>query len=80
MWTANWHKVDQEEVALLSSERVGVLSPRNDDVVRSTRRVFDRIWPLNRKPILSGMVRVIDQVDREQRRRRKLRDAADAAN
>lgn len=45
---------------------------------RSTLRpIFERVWPVDRKPVFSALVRAIDELDREQRRRRKRYDAAD---
>ena len=49
----------------------------SDDAVKTLRHVFERVWPLDRKPIFGGLVRAIDDFDREQRRRRTAPDAGD---
>ena len=43
--------------------------------VQSLRHVFDGVWPVDGTPQFGGLVRAIDDVDREQRRRRKREDA-----
>ena len=61
----------------MSKERIGAPKLRSKDAVQSLRHVFERVWPVDRKPVFSSLVRVIDEFDREQSRRRKHRDAAD---
>jgi hypothetical protein len=51
--------------------------PRNKDAVHSLRHVFERVWPVDRKPVFGGLVRALDDFDREQSRRRKQRDRSD---
>lgn len=64
----------------MSEERIGSSKLRSDDALKSLRYVFERVWPVDRKPIFSGLVRAIDDFDREQRRRRKHRDVADRSS
>jgi hypothetical protein len=47
--------------------------PRSEGAVQSLRQVFERIWPVDRKPVFNGLVRAIDEFDREQKRRRRER-------
>ena len=61
----------------MTEERIGASKLRSKDAVQSLRHIFERVWPVDRKPIFRGLVRAIDNIDREQRRRRKHRDAAD---
>ena len=56
----------------MAEERIGAPKRRSEDAVRSLRHVFERVWPVDRKPVFGGLVRAIDDFDREQRRRRKL--------
>ena len=58
----------------MGEERVGGPKPRREDAVKSLRQVFERLWPVDRKPVFNGLVRAIDEFDREQKRRRKHRD------
>ena len=61
----------------MTEERIGTPKLLSRDAVQSLRHVFERVWPVDRKPVFRGLVRAIDNLDREQRRRRKHRDAAD---
>jgi hypothetical protein len=61
----------------VTEERTGASKLRRKDAVQSLRHVFERAWPVDRKPVFSSLVRAIDELDREQRRRRKRHDAAD---
>ena len=61
----------------MSEERIGGSKLRSEDAVKTLRHVFERVWPVDRKPVFSGLVRAIDEFDREQRRRRKLRNVVD---
>ncbi len=61
----------------MTKERGGASKQRSKDVGQSWRHVFDRIWPVDRKPVFGSLVRAIDELDREQSRRRKQRDAKD---
>ena len=61
----------------MTEERIGASKGRSKEAAQSLRYVFERVWPVDRKPVFSGLVRAIDKLDREQRRRRKHRDAAD---
>jgi hypothetical protein len=58
----------------VNEERVGPSKPRREDAIKSLRHVFERVWPVDRKPVFKGLVRAIDEFDREQRRRRKRRN------
>ena len=51
--------------------------PGSEDAAGSLRLIFERAWPLDRKPVFGGLVRAIDKFDRRQSRRRKLGNAAD---
>jgi len=61
----------------VSEERIGASKLRREDAVKSLRHVFERVWPVDRKPVFKGLVRAIDDFDREQKRRRKRRDVED---
>ncbi len=61
----------------MSEERIGAPKLRTEDAAKSLRHVFERIWPVDRKPVFRGLVRAIDEFDREQRRRRKQRKVED---
>jgi hypothetical protein len=67
----------------VSEERTGGAGPRresgprSEDAVKSLRQVFERLWPVDRKPVFNGLVRAIDEFDREQKRRRKGRDVGE---
>jgi hypothetical protein len=61
----------------VTEERIGASKLRSKDAVQSLRHVFERVWPVDRKPVFRGLVRAIDKLDLEQRRRRKRHDAAD---
>lgn len=61
----------------MTEERIDASKARRDDAVQSLRHVFERVWPVDRKPVFGGLVRAIDKFDREQRRRRKSREAED---
>lgn len=61
----------------MTEERINASKLRSKYAVQSLRHVFERVWPVDRKPIFSGLVRAIDELDREQKRRRKHHDAAD---
>ena len=61
----------------MTEELIGASKLRRKDAVQSLRHVFERVWPVDRKPVFSGLVRAIDELDRAQRRRRKRHDAAD---
>jgi hypothetical protein len=61
----------------VSEGRTGGPKLRSEDAVKSLRQVFERIWPVDRKPVFNGLVRAIDEFDREQKRRRKHRDFGD---
>ncbi len=61
----------------MSEKRTGASKQRSKDAVKSLRHVFERIWPVDRKPVFRGLVRALDEFDRDQMRRRKHRDAAD---
>lgn len=64
----------------MAEEQSGVPKRRSDDAVRSMRQVFERVWSVDRKPVFSGLVRAIDEFDREQSRRRKRPSAADRSD
>ena len=64
----------------MTEERSEASKPRNKSAVQSLRQVLERAWPLDRKPVFSGLLRAIDELDREQRRRRKQRDAAERSD
>lgn len=64
----------------MTEERIGGSKPRSKNAVQSLRQVFERAWPLDLNPVFSGLVRAIDDFDREQKRRRKERDAADRSD
>lgn len=61
----------------MTEERTGAPNLRSKAAFQSLRHIFERAWPLDRKPVFGGLVRAIDELDREQRRRRKRHDAAD---
>jgi len=61
----------------VTEERIGAPKRRRKDAVLSLRHIFERVWPVDRKPVFGGLVRAIDELDREQRRRRKRHDAED---
>jgi hypothetical protein len=61
----------------VTEERVGASKPRREDAIKSLRNVFERVWPVDRKPVFKGLVRAIDEFDREQKRRRKRRNVED---
>jgi hypothetical protein len=63
--------------AFVTEEQVGASKLRKDDAIKSLRHLFERVWPVDRKPVFRGLVRAIDEFDREQRRRRKDRDVED---
>lgn len=52
---------------------------RTDDAVH-WRQLFERLWPVDRTPVFGGLVRAIDQFDRDQSRRRKHGGAADTSD
>ena len=58
----------------MAEERIGAGKMRSE-AVQAMRQVFERAWPVDRKPVFGSLVRVIDEFDREQSRRRKNRDA-----
>ena len=58
----------------MSEERIDGSRPRSEGALQSLRQVFERAWPVDRKPVFGGLVRAIDKFDREQRRRRKHGD------
>ena len=64
----------------MAEEREGARNPRSEAAVESLRHVFERIWPVDRKPVFGGLVRAIDEFDRRQRRRRKRSDAANQSD
>ena len=64
----------------MSEERSGASKPRSEDTVQSLRRVFELLWPVDRKPVFGGLLKVIDEFDREQRRRRKHRNGAERSS
>ena len=64
----------------MSKERIDAPKLRREGAVQSLRHIFERVWPVDRKPVFSGLVRAIDEFDREQRRRRKHRDVADRSD
>jgi hypothetical protein len=55
----------------VAEEPGGAGDSREDETAQALRSVFQRAWPVDRTPIFSGLVRAIDDFDREQRRRRK---------
>ena len=61
----------------MTEKQIGASKLRRKDAVQSLRHVFERVWPVDRKPVFSGLVRAIDQIDRKQMRRRKRHDAED---
>jgi hypothetical protein len=61
----------------VTEERISASKLRSKFTVQSLRFVFERAWPVDRKPVFSSLVRAIDELDREQWRRRKHYDAAD---
>jgi len=79
-----WHQCKADSFRLpsergddVTGERNEPSEPRDKDAALSLRQVFERAWPLDRKPVFGALVQAIDNFDREQRRRRKERDAAD---
>jgi hypothetical protein len=63
--------------AFVSEDRDDAAKLPSEDAVRSLRQIFERAWPVNRKPAFDSLLQAIDGFDREQRRRRKHRDGAD---
>ena len=61
----------------MTEERGGASNQRSKDSGHSLRQVFERLWPVDRKPVFRSLVKAIDELDREQSRRRKQRDAED---
>jgi hypothetical protein len=61
----------------VTEKRIGASKLRRKDAVQSLRHVFERVWPVDRKPVFNGLVRAIDELDRKQMRRRKRHDAED---
>ena len=59
--------------ALVAEERISATKLQSK--VQSLRHVFHGVWPVDGTPLFGGLVRAIDEVDREQRRRRKREDA-----
>jgi len=64
----------------VSKERIGASKLRSEVAFQSLRHIFERVWPVDRKPVFSGLVRAIDEFDPEQRRRRKQRNTADRSD
>lgn len=58
----------------MAEERTGSARLRNKAAVEFLRHVFDRAWPVDRKPLFRRLVRAIDDLDRRQRQRRKSYD------
>lgn len=61
----------------MAEERIGASKLRREHAVQSLRHIFERVWPVDRKPVFSGLIRALDEFDREQRRRREHRNPAD---
>lgn len=70
-------QVGSDSGAFVTEERISASKLRSKHAIQSLRHVFERVWPVDRKPVFSGLIRAIDELDREQKRRRKHDDAAD---
>jgi hypothetical protein len=70
-------QVGSDSGAFVTEDRISASKLRSKYAVQSLRHIFERVWPVDRKPVFSSLVRAIDELDREQRRRRKRQDAAD---
>jgi len=72
--------VPSDSGAFVTEERISASKLRKKHAVQSMRHIFERVWRLDRKPVFRGLVRAIDELDREQRRRRKHHDVVDKSD
>ena len=60
----------------MGSKRIVAVALLTEDDVKLLSPTFDRLWPVDETPCFSGLLRAIDEADRELWRRERDEDDA----